>query len=59
MKMFSWMFAAAATDAAAMVNPFKGVSLKPVSGGVVTGAALLSEDVFDKPSVVFVVRRPG
>jgi hypothetical protein len=53
------MFAAAATDAAAMVNPFKGVSLKPVSGGVVTGAALLSEAVFDKPSVVFVVRRPG
>jgi len=59
MKMFSWLFAAVATNATAVVDPFKGASLTPVRGGVVTGAALLSEAVFDKPSVVFVVRRPG
>ena len=63
MKLLSylWPFSvAAATAEAIVVNPFKAGNLyKPVLNGVVTGSVVDAGVLFSKPTVVFVVRRPG
>jgi len=49
----------ACSAAVALKVPFHNVNLKPIVNGAISGGSISAGDLLNKPTVVYVVRRPG